>query len=147
MSTLAKFLNSQLRPYEVSLSNVTTSLFDAVLASLYKAPRDRALLLADIKNYIECYITDASLSPKSLATAFEISTRYAHKLFEHDGSTIGAWILNRRLDRSADDLTLGMWSITDIAFKWGFKDLGHYSRSFKKRFGKTPSSYRRDNCL
>lgn len=144
MSTLARFLNSQLRPYEISLSNVTTSLFDAVLASLYKAPRDRDLLLSEIKNYIECYITDESLSPVTLATAFEISTRYAHKLFEHDGCTIGEWILKRRLERSADDVISGEWSITDIAFKWGFKDLGHYSRTFKRRFGKTPSAYRRD---
>jgi len=144
MSTLAKFLNSQLRPYEMSISTVTTSLFDAVLASLYKAPRDRDLLLNEIKNYIECYITDESLSPTSLAAAFEISTRYAHKLFEHDGCTIGEWILRRRLDRSAEDLAADEWSITDVAFKWGFKDLGHYSRTFKKRFGQSPSAYRKD---
>lgn len=147
MSTLSRFLNSQLRPYEISLSNVTTSLFDAVLASLYKAPRDRDLLLGEIKNYIECYITDDSLSPRTLARAFEISTRYAHKLFEHDGCTIGEWILKRRLERSASDLMRSDWSITDIAFKWGFKDLGHYSRSFKRRYGKTPSAYRRDAAI
>lgn len=147
MSTLAKFLNSQLRPYEISLSNVTTSLFDAVLASLYRAPRDRDLLLGEIKNYVECYITDESLSPKTLATAFEISTRYVHKLFEHDGCTIGEWILRRRLERSANDLVGDEWSITDVAFKWGFKDLGHYSRTFKKRFGKTPSAYRREAAM
>jgi AraC-like DNA-binding protein len=147
MSTLARFLNSQLRPYEISLSNVTTSLFDAVLASLYKAPRDRDLLISELKNYIECYITDDSLSPRTLARAFEISTRYAHKLFELDGCTIGEWILRRRLERSTDDLMRGDWSITDIAFKWGFKDLGHYSRSFKRYYGKTPSAYRREAAV
>lgn len=143
MATLAKFLDSELRPYEMSLSSVTTSLFDAVIASLYKAPRDRELLANEIKNYIECYITDETLSPKTIAEAFEISTRYVHKLFEHDGSTIGEWILNRRLDRSAGDLLEPDASITDTAFKWGFKDLGHYSRSFKSRFGVPPSTYRR----
>ena len=142
MTTLSKFLNSQLRPYEISLSNVTTSLFDAVLASLYKAPRNRDILLEEMKNYIECYISDDTLSPKTLAAAFEISTRYAHKLFENDGCTIGEWILSRRLERSANDLANDTWPVTDIAFKWGFKDLGHYSRTFKKHFGRTPSKYR-----
>lgn len=144
MATLAKFLNSQLRPYETSLSTVTTSLFDAVIASLYKAPRDRELLLSEIKNYIECYITDDALSPKTIAEAFEISTRYVHKVFEHDGRTFGEWVLSRRLDRSADDLLQPETSITETAFKWGFKDLGHYSRAFKARFGVPPSVYRRE---
>ncbi len=144
MSTLTRFLNSELRPYEISLSSVTTSLFDAMIASLYRAPRDRELLLDEIKNYIECYINDEDLSPGSVAAAFEISTRYAHKLFEHDGCTIGEWVLARRLDRSAEDLLAADNSITDIAFKWGFKDLGHYSRTFKARFGRSPSVYRRE---
>lgn len=146
MSTLAKFLNSQLRPYEISLSTLTTSTFDAVLASLYKVPRDRELLLDEIKNYIECYITDESLSPRTVADAFEISTRYAHKLFETTDGTLGEWILNRRLERSAADLAANEQAVTDIAYKWGFKDLGHYSRTFKKHFGKTPSAFRKSSA-
>ncbi|MGR8949354.1 MAG: helix-turn-helix domain-containing protein [Gammaproteobacteria bacterium] len=144
MTTLAKFLNSQLRPYEISLSTLTTSTFDAVLSSLYKVPRDRDFLLDEIKNYIECYITDESLSPKTVATAFEISTRYAHKLFERSDCTLGEWILNRRLERSATDLASNEQAVTDVAYKWGFKDLGHYSRTFKKRFGETPSAFRKN---
>lgn len=146
MSTLAEFLNSELRPYEISLSTVTTSLVDAVIASVYKAPRDRDVLVAEIKNHIECYLTDDTLSPTSIAAAFDISTRYIHKLFEHEGCSIGEWILNRRLDRSADDLRQPDTSITTTAFKWGFKDVGHYSRTFKKRFGEPPSTYRRNGC-
>lgn len=143
MATLAKFLNSQLRPYEMSLSSVTTSLIDSMIASLFKAPRDREALVSEIKNYIECYLTDDNLSPSTIAAAFEISTRYVHKLFEHDGHTIGEWILERRLSRSVADLVLPDSSITETAFRWGFKDLGHYSRTFKKRFDVSPSVYRK----
>jgi AraC-like DNA-binding protein len=143
MSTLVRFLSRELRPYETSLSSATTGLVDAMIASLYRAPHDRERLVAEMKNHIECYISDDDLSPSSLAAAFEVSTRYAHKLFEQDGCTIGEWILRRRLDRSADELLLSSASITDIAFKWGFKDLGHYSRRFKSRFGHSPSAYRK----
>jgi AraC-like DNA-binding protein len=142
VATLVKFLNSHLRPYELSLTNVTTSLVDAVIASQYRAPRDRDRLLSEIKHYVECYIGDENLSPQAIATAFEISTRYVHKLFAIEGTTIGEWILNRRLDRSAEDLLQTDSSVTDIAFKWGFKALGHYSRTFKARFRMAPSLYR-----
>ena len=99
--TLAKFLNNALSPYEISLSSVTVSLVDAMIAILYRAPRDAEQLLSEMKNYIECYISDEDLSPKAVAAAFEISARHAHKLFERDGCTIGEWVLSRRLERSA----------------------------------------------
>ena len=143
MATLAKFLDSELRPYEISLTTVTTSLFDAVIASRYRSPRDRDRLLNEIQNYIECYIADDALSPQTIAAAFEISTRYVHKLFQATGGTIGAWVLRRRLARSTDDLATQTANITDIAFKWGFKDLGHQSRAFKAQFGVSPRAYQK----
>ncbi|MGB1882945.1 MAG: helix-turn-helix domain-containing protein [Gammaproteobacteria bacterium] len=142
MATLAEFLDEQLRPYEISLTHVSTSLIDAVIASLYKAPRDRDILMADIKRYIECYIDDDKLTPNTIAKAFEISTRYLHKLFRTEDTTVSKWVLLRRLERSAEDLIASDAPVTDIAFKWGFKALGHYSRTFKTRFGESPSAYR-----
>ncbi len=147
MGTLAKFINTQLRLYELSLGSVTTSLFDSMIASLIRPPRDRDQLIAEIKNYIECYLTDEELSPSSIAAAFDISTRYAHKLFADRGHTIGTWILERRLDRSLEDLMRDDVSITHTAFRWGFKDLGHYSRSFKNRFQVSPSEYRKQAAV
>lgn len=143
MTTLAKFLDGELRHYEMSLSELTRSLFDAVIASRYKGQRDAGRLLTNIEDYIESYIADDSLSPGTIADAFEISTRYLHKLFERSGRSVGRWILARRLERSAQELLDGNVNITHLAFKWGFKDLGHYSRAFKNRFGVPPSRYKR----
>lgn len=143
VATVAKFLDRPMRPYELSLTHVTTSLVDAVIASVYKEPRDRDVLVGEIRNYIECYIDDDALAPKPIAEAFNISTRYLHKLFASTGMTVNEWIINRRLERSADELVTTESSVTDIAFKWGFKALGHYSRTFKQRFGVTPTAYRR----
>ncbi len=143
MATLAQFLDGELKPYELSLSTLTTSLFDAVIASIHKSPRDRERLQDDIRDYIECYITEESLSAQTIAAALEISPRYVHKLFEPLGCSVRAWIIKRRLERSADDLASGTTTVTEIAFKWGFKDLGHYSRAFHQRFGVPPSSYRK----
>lgn len=142
IATLADFLDSALSPYEMSLTRVTTSLADALIATRIQTPHDRDALLSDIKDYVECYIDDESLGPRSIAAAFEISTRYLHKLFAAESVSVTEWIIARRLDRSAEDLAGSDASVTDIAFKWGFKALGHYSRSFKVRFGTTPTAYR-----
>lgn len=143
METLSKFLDTELRPYELALSNVTVSVFDSLIASLQGAPRAPDRLIAEIKDYIECYITDEALSPKTIAAAFDISPRYLHKLFENEKSTVNQWIIARRLTRSTGDLLDENISVTETAFKWGFNSVGHYSRVFKSQYGVNPSSYRK----
>ncbi|MCJ9728672.1 AraC family transcriptional regulator [Bradyrhizobium sp. PRIMUS42] len=32
--------------------------------------------------------------------------------------------------------------MTDVALRWGFNDLSHFSRSFRRRFGMSPREYR-----
>ena len=142
MFTLSKFLDAELRPYELALSNVTVSVFDSLIASLQGAPRAPDRLVGEIKDYIECYISDDELSPTTIATAFEISPRYLHKLFETEQCTVNQWIIKRRLTRSTNDLLDNKISITETAFKWGFNSVGHYSRVFKGQFGVSPSTYR-----
>jgi transcriptional regulator GlxA family with amidase domain len=44
--------------------------------------------------------------------------------------------LARRTDRT----------ISEIAFAWGFSSSAHFSRAFRKRFGITPSAFRRADC-
>jgi AraC-like DNA-binding protein len=31
-------------------------------------------------------------------------------------------------------------TVTEVAFRWGFNDAAHFSRSFKEAFGTTPRS-------
>ncbi|MBP7550291.1 MAG: helix-turn-helix domain-containing protein [Gemmatimonadaceae bacterium] len=38
----------------------------------------------------------------------------------------------------------GNLSLTEIALRVGFSDQAHFSRSFKKHFGETPSERRKD---
>ena len=142
MKTLAKFLDGEIQPYEISLTHVTTSLFDAVIATLQGTSRDRDHLLAAIKEYVECYIADDELSAASIADAFNVSARYVHKLFEPEGISVREWILARRIERSAEDLVQSDDRVTDIAMRWGFKDVAHYSRVFRQRIGVPPSRYR-----
>ncbi|GFE66169.1 helix-turn-helix transcriptional regulator [Litoreibacter roseus] len=54
-----------------------------------------------------------------------------------------AEVTERRLSHAADHLRENRLSITQIALKCGFSDHSHFSATFKRRFGVTPSRYRR----
>ena len=71
--------------------------------------------------------------------------RHLYRLFEEQGDSVCRYIQRTRLQRSADDLAnpiLKTESITTIAYKWGFTDSAHFSRSFKKQFERSPKDYR-----
>lgn len=54
---------------------------------------------------------------------------------EKCGVSIGKYIRQRKLSRSATLLKLTSQSVTDIAFRMGFDSVQSYSREFKKTFG------------
>ncbi len=55
------------------------------------------------------------------------------------------YIRQRRLENCRKDLLdpiqIGA-RISDIAFRWGFNDLSHFSRVFKQRYDYSPKDYR-----
>ncbi|MDX9874226.1 MAG: helix-turn-helix domain-containing protein [Spongiibacteraceae bacterium] len=96
---------------------------------------------------IELLLEDPALSAGLLAQRQGISRRQLDSLFvTHTGRTVAAQILERRLTQAAADLSdsqLSHLSITDIAYRAGFKDSAHFTRAFRQRFGSTPSAWRR----
>jgi AraC-like DNA-binding protein len=58
---------------------------------------------------------------------------------------VGTHIRRRRLERCraelADPLHAGE-RVTEIALRWGFNDMPHFSRVFRAAFGASPRDYR-----
>lgn len=99
-----------------------------------------------IQNYIVNNLRDPDLSPRKIASAFGISSRYLHKLFEATDYTVSEWILRRRLMAcysSLKDPALNHMTITEIAFNWGFNSAPYFSRVYRQQFDHTPSDTRR----
>jgi len=91
-------------------------------------------------------LADPKLSPKMLAEQLRLSVRTVHKRFEQAGTTFGEWVLDNRLQacrRAFGDPRHATFTISQIAFGWGFNDLSHFSKAFKARFGVSPAQYRR----
>ena len=122
-----------------AVADAAVELTRAVLAGR-AGPDERGLptaaLLTTIRHYIDDHLADPSLSPASIARANAISVRTLHRVFEAAGESVSAVIRERRLGRCHADLLRGTdESVTVIAFRWGFCDMSHFSRLFRRRFG------------
>jgi AraC-like DNA-binding protein len=105
----------------------------------------RAGRRAAILREIDANLNDPRLSAAILAHRLGITTRYVHQLFEEIGQTFSVYVLNIRLDRVAHVLReprRANQKIAAIAFEVGFSDLSHFNRSFRRRFGETPTAVR-----
>ncbi|WP_031516637.1 helix-turn-helix domain-containing protein [Streptomyces sp. NRRL F-5123] len=102
-------------------------------------------LTAGIHAFIEHNLGDRQLSPTAVAAAHHISLRYLHLLFQRQGTSVAAWIKQRRLDRCRRDLgdpSLAHVPIAAIASRWGLTLPAEFSRAFRAAYGMTPSDYR-----
>ena len=82
----------------------------------------RAEILLNVQSFIEANLGDPHLDPEEIARASFISTRYLHKLFEAEGTSVCRWIRASRLERCRRDLldpALADETILAIASRWG----------------------------
>jgi len=109
--------------------------------------RSRAEILLNVQAFIEANLGDPHLDPEEIARASFISTRYLHKLFEAEGTSVCRWIRASRLERCRRDLldpALAHETILEIASRWGLPGPQHFSRLFRSEYGCPPSELRRE---
>lgn len=99
-----------------------------------------------ISQVIETQLANPDLAPCHIAEGCGISIHYLQKLFRAAGTSFRQTVRKRRLERCRADLTNPMYahlSISDIAFRWGFNDAAHFSRTFHEEWGISPRECRR----
>ncbi len=130
-----------------SLLELTGALTRSLIKTLDLKQKSRHPgLFNRVLAYIEEHYMDPGLTPKMIADANGISTRYLHSLFRQSGKTVLRWVWERRLKAARSDLldpTQMQKRISEIAFRQGFNDSAHFSRSFRNRFGISPTELRR----
>jgi len=105
----------------------------------------RAACLAAVMREIERRSGDPGLSAITIALLLGITPRYVHLLLEESGKSFTHHVLERRLDKAAALLRDPHWrhrKIADIAAEAGFADLSYFNRTFRRRYGATPSDVR-----
>jgi len=105
----------------------------------------RAISLQHVKDFVESHLANPRLDTATIAAAVRLSPRYINGLFHDDETSLMRYVWRRRLDRCRRDLldpvSIGR-SVSEIALGWGFSDLAHFSRAFRRRFGCSPSELR-----
>ncbi|MGW3078743.1 MULTISPECIES: helix-turn-helix domain-containing protein [unclassified Kitasatospora] len=107
-------------------------------------PGGAAELLARIRAHIEENLADPDLAPESIARSQHISVRYLHKLFQQDGTTVGQFVRQRRLDACRRELerpSRRQRSVSAVAHRWGFVSHSHFSRTFRDAYGLSPREW------
>jgi AraC-like DNA-binding protein len=85
------------------------------------------------------------LSIGELAARHRVSPRYVRMLFEGEGTSITEFVREERLKRARSILLSPRFAgrrIAEIAYEVGFNDLSYFNRSFRRRFGQSPSEVR-----
>lgn len=105
----------------------------------------RAARLSAVKADILANLGDPHLSLTSVAARQGISPRYVRRLMEGLATSFSEYVVSLRLDR-ARQLLIDPHNLTStisaIAFDCGFSDLSYFNRTFRRRYGATPTETR-----
>jgi AraC-like DNA-binding protein len=106
----------------------------------------RAARLRAIKDHILERIEHHGLTLADVARSQQISESYIRQLLAENGTTFTDFVLDGRLTRAHRMLIDPLYadrSISAVAYEAGFGDLSYFNRTFRRRYGATPSDIRR----
>lgn len=95
-----------------------------------------------VKQALQRNIHNADYLLPDLAAEVGMSPRYIQKLFAETGATPRNWLQQARLERARNQLLTTDLTLADIATQIGYRDVSHFSRSFRARFAVSPGQYR-----
>jgi AraC family transcriptional regulator, positive regulator of tynA and feaB len=119
------------------------------LPQLCQSDMTRVNVLAAAKENVLRCLDDPLLSAKMIAHRLHVSTRTLHRAFEDADATIQGFARKERLARCAADLRnkADHRTISEIALRWGFNDIPHFSRTFRAHFGMSAIEFRRQAAM
>lgn len=105
-------------------------------------PTKASNLFAAAIAYIERHYADNELSAEQVAGGVFVDPSYLRRVFRKEsGYSIVDHITHIRMKKARELLLEGNRKLTEIAESVGYSDPGYFSKSFKKRFGMTPTEY------
>lgn len=118
--------------------NVLDLIATALLSGCEDAPVSAEATHVRIKFWIETHLAE-ELSGEIIAAACAMSVRHLNRLFAREGTSLMHHVWERRLARCRRDLLdpkMSHRQIGEIALSAGFKDLAHFSRAYRARYGR-----------
>ena len=133
--------------YSSVQESALTMLF-ALLAREHKnscqtlAVSSRDSQVYEILTYIEQNLSNVTLD--SLSKRFQYTPVYLSRLIKkHTGQSFSKIVQSRKMEQVVQYLEATGLPIIDIANLVGFSDIAYFNKSFKAKFGQTPTEYRK----
>lgn len=99
-------------------------------------------LFTSAKAYIQQNYLDSELTVEGVAQALYIDASYLRKVFKKEANlSVVDYITYIRMKEAKDILLTKPMKLSAVAEKVGYNDPNYFSKSFKKRFGLTPSEF------
>jgi AraC family transcriptional activator of tynA and feaB len=100
-------------------------------------------LFAAARRYIRVNAGRHGLTAADVAVAVGCSRAHLFRIFERNGETIGGTIENVRLDQAVALLSADIpQRVEQVAMLCGFSGGAAFARSFRRRFGTSPTAFR-----
>lgn len=119
--------------------NAAIELLSAALQPASRMPGSAIVTRRAAEAFIERNLRQGRLSPAMIAAGIGVSVRSLHRAFEDSSETVSGFIRLRRLVRAHDDLLAGV-PVSQVARRWHYADASHFSRSFKRHYGRSPGT-------
>jgi AraC-like DNA-binding protein len=102
-----------------------------------------------IRRHVREHLADPHLHSEELARRHYVSVSHVYTLFERIGTTPAAYLREQRLlaaQAMLSDPRHARLATSDIAAAAGFLDRRTFERAFRRQYGMTPGSWRREHC-
>lgn len=105
------------------------------------SPQDK-VFMDELYKMMEQELANSELDVNKVTELMHISrTKLYYKVKGLTGENPSVFFKTYKLNRAAALIADGKYNISEIAYMTGFNTLSHFSTSFKKQFGCTPSEY------
>lgn len=143
--TVAGSAESTLERSEMIVDLISGGLASLAEGTACRLKRQDRLTILRIESFIASNLKDPDLSRATVAAGMGMSVRRINELLAEKHSSITARIRDARLRQIAGELLDPANSghrISELAGKWGFRNMQHFSRLFFGRYGMSARDFR-----
>ncbi|MCX7709982.1 MAG: response regulator [Clostridia bacterium] len=121
----------------------SVGLFETALSFSEEGRHTKSKKIVDsVKEYIEENYFDSNLSVEGIANDIFINSSYLRKVFKKElNMSVSDYIVDVRMQKAKELIGSGNIKLSDISERVGYSDAGYFSKSFKRKFGFSPSEY------
>ena len=138
---LLALIKSQLSNREKARKLLGQATKTEKIAENVLSPQDNTFMTG-LYELMENELSNPELNITRMTEVLKISrTKFYYKVKGLTGENPNVFFKTYKLNRAAELLGEGKYNISEVADMTGFSTLSHFSASFKKQFGETPSEF------